>query len=72
MDMSTTTNKANTTKKKCALNPYLPEYEYIPDGVKGKDGRYYLYYCPDERISQAIIFRYEGRGKIDFLEFTME
>lgn len=105
-------------KKKYALNPYLPEYEYIPDGephvfgdrvyvygshdrlkgekfcmndyvcysadvhdlanwryegviytrtqdprmadgthqlwapdvVRGKDGRYYLYYCPDEKI----------------------
>lgn len=118
MDMSNTTNKANTTKKEYALNPYLPEYEYIPDGephvfgervyiygshdrlngkkfclndyvcysadvcdlanwryegviykktqdprmkdgthelwapnvVKGKDGRYYLYYCPDDKI----------------------
>lgn len=105
--------------KKFALNPYLPEYEYIPDGephvfgdrvyvygshdclrgekfcmndyvcysadvhdlanwryegviykktqdprmadgthelfapdvVRGKDGRYYLYYCPDEKIT---------------------
>jgi hypothetical protein len=41
---------------------------WAPDVVKGKDGRYYLYYCPDDRIrSIGVAVCDTPAGKYEFL-----
>lgn len=41
---------------------------WAPDVVRGKDGRYYLYYCPDDKIlSIGVAVCDEPAGKYEFL-----
>ena len=56
-------------KKTQDIRTWSGEYElWAPDVVKGKDGRYYLYYCPDSRIrSIGVAVCDTPAGKYEFL-----
>ena len=43
--------RGRITMKKQVFNPYLPSYEYIPDGEpRVFDGRLYIYGSHDRRL----------------------
>ena len=52
-------------------DPRMADGEYqlwAPDVVRGKDGKYYLYYCPDDRIrSIGVAVSDAPAGKFEFL-----
>ncbi len=52
-------------------DPRMPNGEHemwAPDVVRGKDGRYYLYYCPDDTVkSIGVAVCQEPAGKYEFL-----
>ncbi len=50
--------------KKQVFNPYLPSYEYIPDG------KYYLYYCLDFLKEIGVAVCDEPAGEYEFLGFV--
>lgn len=78
------TNRSMFSRQGCAEKIVLlpdgriPQTEMTSEGLNGKPlpgiGTYPTYCVANlhGKRPQAIIFRYEGRGTIDFLEFTME
>ena len=52
---------------KQVYNPYLPLWEYVPDGEPHVFGdRVYLY-----GSDRALYLCYQGRGRLDILDFTL-
>ena len=59
--------KGNNRMKQ-AYNPYLPLWEYVPDGEPRVFGdRVYLY-----GSHRAIYLCCQGRGRMDLLNFTLD
>lgn len=53
---------------KQVYNPYLPLWEYVPDGEPHVFGdRVYLY-----GGDCALYLCYQGRGRLDLLDFTLD
>ena len=59
--------KGNNHMKQ-VYNPYLPLWEYVPDGEPHVFGdRVYLY-----GGDRALYLCYQGRGRLDLLDFTLD
>ena len=52
---------------KQVYNPYLPLWEYVPDGGFRYGGVVYL-----SSGDRALYLCYQGRGRLDLLDFTLD
>ncbi len=65
--------------KKQAFNPYLPSWEYIPDGeplgsIPVEFTNVWEDYTAEVKIpdgTQAVYFKYKGSGTADLLSFEL-